>query len=408
MKATDFSQDKETSSTFSSSFTSTVSGSSLSKHAFRVSFSPTNKKMMNISDTEEKMYCQRSPSSSLSYTKNEAEELSYEKEETSKSKMLNLPSSINVITDTFAPILPSILSIANTTNIPFLQSSSEVNTSKNHFFRSSKKEESHTTGSNHTSPKSNFSYAHLYSLGNTITSSVSNIFHPLQKSFTSFDIKHITSKENLDNHVVNDVWPLLCTKTLPLFKREGLMVPVEYLNKLVRLHIEKRCNEKRLDLLINELHEFIEGGIKVFDVNLSSFSDEKLISRLVELWSFFFTAIIPYVEAIFLPLQTELDLEWTTYTYIKNSLENKIDLDVKYIMLTKFRDNIILPIYERLELIFIKNPSNLDLSHDFANIAPKLLQSILILASVHSSDEQQKKMDNLVKILSHWFKSEKN
>lgn len=88
-------------------------------------------------------------------------------------------------------------------------------------------------------------------------------------------------------------------------------------------------------------------------------------------------------------------------------MENKVNLDVKYILLTKFRDNIVLPVYERLELVFTKNPSNIDLSNDFANIAPKLLQSVLILASVNSSDEQQKKMDNLVKILSHWFKSEK-
>lgn len=233
MKAADSLQDKETSSTFSSSFTSTASGSSLSKHAFRVSFSPTNKKTINISDTEERTHRQRSLSSSSSFIKNEFKKLSHKNKE-AKSKGLNLPSSINVITDTFAPILPSILSIANPTNIPFLQSSSEVNTSKNHFFKFSKKEESHIAGSNHTSPKSNFSYAHLYSLGNTITSSVSNIFHPLQKSFTSFDIRHITSKENLDNHDANDVWPLLCTKTLSIFKREGLMVPVEYLNKLVR------------------------------------------------------------------------------------------------------------------------------------------------------------------------------
>lgn len=232
MKALDFSQDKETSSALSSSSTSTVSGSSMTKQAFHISL--TNKKMVNMSDTGEKRCRQRSLSSSSLIIKNESKESNYKKEETSKSKILNLPSSINVITGTFAPILPSILSESGPSNVHFLQSSSEINTGKDQSFKSTKKEESHNTGSNYTSPKSNFSYAQLYSLGNTISSSVSNIFHPLQKSFSSFDIKHITSKENIDNHFVNDAWSLVRTKILSLFKKEGLTVPVEYLNKLVK------------------------------------------------------------------------------------------------------------------------------------------------------------------------------
>lgn len=397
------------SSSSSASSTPSLTCLSLSKHGYPTVFFPSNEENTRSCDIEVKTCRQRASSTSSAHPKTVFKGLSFGKEiGTSKYKLFNVSSNNNTVTDTPAPVLPTSLNISSPTKEVSFNVSPESSSSKNHFFKSLKKE-GHSVGTGHASPKSFFSHSHLHAFGNSISSSVSNMFHPLQKSFSSLDVKHTDSTDISVNQIINDVWPLFCMKTLPLFSGEGLMVPVEYLNKLVRLHVKKRYAEKKMGLFIDELYEFIEKGMRSFDVNLSSLPDEKMIHRFVELWTFFFTTILPYIEAVFLPLQAEFnDLEWTTYSHGKDVLKNQTDLDVKRITLIRFRDDIVLPIYERLKVIFTKIPLNLDLSQEFMDIASKLLQSILILTSVHSLDEKQKKIDNLAKILCHnWFKSER-
>ena len=42
------------------------------------------------------------------------------------------------------------------------------------------------------------------------------------------------------------------------------------------------------------------------NAKLGDVPDEKLVSRLVEVWSFFFGTVLPYFEGVLLPLQVEL------------------------------------------------------------------------------------------------------
>jgi len=60
-----------------------------------------------------------------------------------------------------------------------------------------------------------------------------------QKTLASaYDFKHVVGgstqdKDQTADQVLEDVWPVLKSRVLPLFAGEGLRIPVEDLNKLV-------------------------------------------------------------------------------------------------------------------------------------------------------------------------------
>lgn len=59
-------------------------------------------------------------------------------------------------------------------------------------------------------------------------------------------------------------------------------------------------------MLCDEIHELLNNGMLTLNAKLGDVPDEKLVSRLVEVWSFFFGTVLPYFEGVFLPLQIEL------------------------------------------------------------------------------------------------------
>jgi hypothetical protein len=80
----------------------------------------------------------------------------------------------------------------------------------------------------------------------------------------------------------------------------------------------------------------------MFTLNAKMFgvTDEKLLDRLVEQWSFFFTYALPYFEAVFLPLRTDIRYRSPDEAEMWN---------VRNMALRSFRDNVILLQTKRLE-----------------------------------------------------------
>jgi len=91
--------------------------------------------------------------------------------------------------------------------------------------------------------------------------------------------------------------------------------------------------------------------------------DDKLVGRVVELWGFFWDQVLPYVEGVLLPLQTDpvlSSLYRTPKTHRNSSptrqngkcstslpsypLATSSHIDVRTLALRSFRDKIILPI----------------------------------------------------------------
>ncbi|KAI0708157.1 HbrB-like-domain-containing protein [Cerioporus squamosus] len=160
-------------------------------------------------------------------------------------------------------------------------------------------------------------------------------------------------------------WASLHVLILPLFNHEPLRCPIEDLNQLVRRHIQTVVSAapgKAVATLENDAFELIATGMVTLDSRLAGVDDEQLIVHIVELWTFFWTQVLPYLEGALLPLQTDPLLS-SLYRIPKahrptsptqNGKSAGVptaasgQIDVRALALVSFRDRIILPLFPRL------------------------------------------------------------
>lgn len=183
-----------------------------------------------------------------------------------------------------------------------------------------------------------------------------------------------SSKYGLNSMSYDDAWPYLRAKLLVIFEGEDLRLPVEDFNRVVSLHLEY-CIRRRLpNQILDDLRSLLETGFLSLDQNLRKHSEDRLIPNLVDLWMHVFTAVLPYMQAVFLPLDQEFA---GCGEYLKNA-DSARDfwggvvagspmetsggqihlapassvLDVRRLVLTAYRDVVIIPRYDRLKTIF--------------------------------------------------------
>ncbi|KAH6721895.1 HbrB-like-domain-containing protein [Leptodontidium sp. 2 PMI_412] len=175
-------------------------------------------------------------------------------------------------------------------------------------------------------------------------------------------------KYGLTNLGPDDAWPYLKAKLLIIFEGEDLRLPVEDFNRLVTVNIQ-RCIQKRTpNLIVEDLRDLLATGFSSLDQTLRRTPDERLIPHLVEMWLFTFTSVLPYMQAVFLPLDLEFsghgplmtpeqarDFWGALPTSTKDSSGNipaSQALEVRRIVLTAYRDTVILPRFDTLKTIF--------------------------------------------------------
>ena len=167
----------------------------------------------------------------------------------------------------------------------------------------------------------------------------------------------------LNNMSAEDAWDFLRAKILIIFKDEELRMPVEDLNKLVQVNIQ-RCIAKRIpSIIIEDLRDLLQNGFTSLDQTLNLVPDHRLVPRLVDIWLLVFGKILPYVQAVFLPL----DLEFKGHGPLMSPREAAefwganpdsadgafgSEFDVRRIVLLSYRDNVILPRYDSLKATF--------------------------------------------------------
>ena len=164
-----------------------------------------------------------------------------------------------------------------------------------------------------------------------------------------------------------DAWPALQSALLNVFQGEDPPLCIEDYNRMVTLHIQYCVQRRSGHIIVEDLRDLLGTGFASLDHTLRSSPPERLIPTLVELWIFTFTSILPYMQAVFLPLDLEfqgcgpvLPTEqardfWTSEAFPSSSQH----LDVRTLVLLAYRDAIILPRYEKLKTIF----SRLSLEH---------------------------------------------
>ncbi|KAK7752969.1 hypothetical protein SLS62_005128 [Diatrype stigma] len=195
-----------------------------------------------------------------------------------------------------------------------------------------------------------------------------------------------------------DAWPVLQAALLNVFQGEDPPLCIEDYNRMVVLHIQYCLQRRSGNIIVEDLRDLLNTGFASLDHTLRSSPGERLIPTLVELWIFTFTSILPYMQAVFLPLDLEfqgcgsiLSPEqvrdfWTSEAFPSSSSSVR---DVRSLVLIAYRDTIILPRYEKLKTIF----SRLSLEH-----LPSSLLSSLALTSPQPTTLTQQ--DSLASTLS--------
>lgn len=147
----------------------------------------------------------------------------------------------------------------------------------------------------------------------------------------------------------DDAWPLLKARLLNIFEGEDLRTPIEDFNRLVTAHIQ-RCSQHRAPYtVIEDLRDLLNTGFNSIDKALRNVSDERIVPHLVETWAYVFGTVLPFMQAVFLPLDLELRRTPTSSQIVDNS---NVPLDTRTLTLLTFRDIVIIPRHDTLLTIF--------------------------------------------------------
>lgn len=175
----------------------------------------------------------------------------------------------------------------------------------------------------------------------------------------------------------DDAWPLLKARLLNLFSGENLRTPIEDFNALVSVHV-RRCIQRRAPIvLVEDVRELLQTGFGSLLQTLRGVPDDRLVMNLVEMWIGVYGAILPFLQAVFLPLELEFKGRGSLMTAreaqefwgaIPEALKSDDtplsaggvgatpslheELEIRRITLIAFRDQVILPKHESLMNIF--------------------------------------------------------
>jgi hypothetical protein len=125
------------------------------------------------------------------------------------------------------------------------------------------------------------------------------------------------------------------------------------------MHFSQWLYELQLQGLnpVDDISELLLAGVLNLGNKIVTAPDDNLAFRLVELWSFYFGTVVPYVQGVFLPVR----IKW------KSMYGNRLGInarggmvtsfeshelrppDIRSMALITFRDLIVLPLANRLE-----------------------------------------------------------
>ncbi|RMZ87127.1 hypothetical protein DV736_g5645, partial [Chaetothyriales sp. CBS 134916] len=195
----------------------------------------------------------------------------------------------------------------------------------------------------------------------------------------STDLTHTLNSFGVNNMTADDAWDFLQAKLLAVFEGEVVRIAVEDLNRLVAIHVQ-RCVQKRdPSIVIGNLEHLLYTGFLSLNNTIKAIPDERLVPYLVSKWMMVFGHILPFMQAVFLPLDQEFKGRGSILTTPKmaaefwgvvhnpeaslssspnsNTQDDEVtaageQLEVRRIFLVQYRDVVILPRFEKLKATF--------------------------------------------------------
>jgi len=192
---------------------------------------------------------------------------------------------------------------------------------------------------------------------------------PPELCFTPAEVANLGATFGVPGITPDDAWPLLKARLLHIFEGEDPRPPIEAFNALVSVHL-RRCIQRRAPtVVIEDVSELMQTGFGSLSQTLNSVADERLVPHLVAMWSLVFQTVLPFLQAVFLPLDLEFkgrgpvmsarDAADFWGAALPDDLETNAiiptmgeDLDVRRMVLLAFRDSIFLPRFDALMAIF--------------------------------------------------------
>ena len=185
----------------------------------------------------------------------------------------------------------------------------------------------------------------------------------------------------LNNMTADDAWDFLKAKILVIFEGEDVRIPVEDLNKLVTIHIQQCVHKRDPSIVVGDLEDLLKTGFLSLNHTIRSVPDDRLIPYLVSMWMQVFGTILPFMQAVFLPLDLEFKGRGSILTNSKMAAEfwgnlpsadtgsvfstsastssdfasivsAGEELEVRRIVLISFRDTVIIPRFDMLKTTF--------------------------------------------------------
>jgi HbrB-like len=200
--------------------------------------------------------------------------------------------------------------------------------------------------------------------------------------FTSYsnDYRDTLAGFGLNNMTPDDAWDFLKAKILAVFEGEDVRIAVEDLNRLVSIHTQRCVQKLDPSIIIGDVEELLRTGFLSLNHTLRNVADERMVPHLVSMWMQVFGKILPFMQAVFLPLDQEFKGRGAVLTSPKLAAEfwgalhvtqpgsqfsspvavdssdfvvaAGEELEVRRILLISFRDTVILPRFDALKATF--------------------------------------------------------
>ena len=210
------------------------------------------------------------------------------------------------------------------------------------------------------------------------------------------DHRQILNLFGLNNMTADDAWDFLKAKILIIFEGEDVRIAVEDLNRLVTVYLQSCITRRRPYVIMEDVNDLLLTGFTSLNHTLRAIADERLIPHLVHLWLFAFGTVLPFMQAVFFPLDLELkgasSLQtpeeaaefWSLLPGGSSAIHNGLGetLDIRHLALLKFRDVIMLSRYDILKALF----SRLSLDSINPTVGPMISSSPTRPSTAHSLD----------------------